>query len=57
MKIKQDELVDEHTFEKTPLNTSIGPLAYHTMTAVYDSVLSKSYPDAFYSRQMWVKTP
>ena len=57
MKIKQDELVDEHTFEKTPLNTSIGPLAYHTMTAVYDSALSKSHPDAFYSRQMWVKTP
>lgn len=57
MKIKQDELVNEDTFEKTPLNTSIGPLAYHTMTAVYDSALSKSYPDAFYSRQMWVKTP
>jgi hypothetical protein len=50
MKIKQDELVNENTFEKTPLNTTIGPLAYHTMTAVYDSALSKSYPDAYYSR-------
>ena len=57
MKIKQDELINEDTFEKTALNTTVGPLAYHTMTAVYESALSKSYPDAFYSRQMWVKTP
>lgn len=57
MKIKQDEMVNEDTYERTPIHTTIGPLAYHTMTAVYDSSLSKSHPDAFYSRQMWVKTP
>ena len=57
MKIKQDEVVNEDTFERTPIHTTIGPLAYHTMTAVFESGLSKSFQDTFSSRLMWVKTP
>jgi hypothetical protein len=57
MKIKQDEVVNEDTFERTPIHTTIGALAYHTMTAVFDAALSKLHSDVFYSRQMWVKTP
>ena len=35
----------------------IGPLAYHSMTPVFDSQLSFKHSDAFFSRQMWIKTP
>jgi len=47
MKIKQDEIVNEDTFERTPIHTTIGPLAYHTMTAIFESALSKSHQDVF----------
>lgn len=50
VKVRQEELVNEDTGEKKMINTTISCLAYHTMTAVFDPIIARSFPDVFYSR-------
>ena len=56
MKIRQavTEIEDQ---PGKPIHLAIGTLAYHTMTPVWEPILSRNYYEAFYSRAMWVKTP
>ena len=55
MKVRQD-LNETEDGKRFPVNLSLGELAYHTMTSVYDPVVSRLHSDTFYSRLMWVKT-
>lgn len=54
IKIKQAVNETEDGSLKEPQLT-IGPLAYHSMTAVYETSLSRG--DSYHSRVMWVRPP
>jgi hypothetical protein len=42
IRAKQEELINEDTGERTLLHATISSLAYHTMTPIFESAISRS---------------
>jgi len=57
IKVQQEEFINEDTGEIRLIHTTLPSLAYHSMTPIFESSISRNFNDTYYSRLMWVKTP